>query len=148
MKVILLTSVESLGNTGDIVNVKPGFARNYLIPRELALEANKNTIAGIQKKVEAEKTREAKARANMEALAQRLDKLTLKFTMKAGEDDKLFGSVTSQMIADAIAEKGYPIEKKEVELDEPVKHVGNHFVTVKLGHGYTGRVKIKVATDA
>lgn len=148
MKVILLTSVESLGNTGDIVNVKPGFARNYLIPRELALEANKNTIAGIQKKVEAEKTREAKARANMEALAQRLDKLTLKFTMKAGEDDKLFGSVTSQMIADAIAEKGYPIEKNEVELDEPVKHVGNHFVTVKLGHGYTGRVKIKVATDA
>jgi len=148
MNVILITNVEGLGKAGEIVSVKPGYARNYLIPHKLASEATPQAIEGIKKQVEQESIREAKARANLEALGDRLDKLTLKFTMKAGEDDRLFGSVTSQMIADAIVERGYPIDKKEVELDEPIKHVGNHFITVKLGHGYQGRVKIKVATEA
>ncbi|MBC8479126.1 MAG: 50S ribosomal protein L9 [FCB group bacterium] len=147
MKVILTSNVDPLGSTGDIVNVKDGYARNYLIPRKLAERATTNVIETIKKKVEQNEIREAKARANLEALATRLDKLTLKFTMKSGEEDKLFGSVTSAMIADAIVARGYPIDKKEVEMPEPIRHVGNHFVIVKLGHGLSGRVKIKVAAE-
>jgi len=148
MKVILTSDVESLGKIGDIVRVKDGYARNYLLPRKLAEKANANVIESIKKQVEQNEIREAKARANLEALAGRLDKLTLKFTMKAGEEEKLFGSVTSAMIADAIVDRGYQIDKKEVEMPEPIRHVGNHFVIVKLGHGLEGRVKIKVAAEA
>ncbi|NOZ08673.1 MAG: 50S ribosomal protein L9 [FCB group bacterium] len=147
MEIILTSNVESLGKTGDIVTVKPGYARNYLFPKGLAKKATASIIDSIRKQVEQEELREAKVRANLEALATRLDKLTLKFTMKSGEDDKLFGSVTSAMIADAIVAKGYPIDKKEVEMPEPIRHVGNHFVIVKLGGGLEGRVKIKVAAE-
>ncbi len=147
MEIILTSNIESLGKTGDIVTVKPGYARNYLFPKGLAKKATAGIIDSILKQVEQEELREAKVRANMEALSARLDKLTLKFTMKSGEDDKLFGSVTSAMIADAILAKGYPIDKKEVEMPEPIRHVGNHFVVVKLGGGLEGRVKIKVAAE-
>jgi len=99
MKVILTSDVESLGKIGDIVRVKDGYARNYLLPRKLAEKANANVIESIKKQVEQNEIREAKARANLEALAGRLDKLTLKFTMKAGEEEKRFGSVTSPMLS-------------------------------------------------
>ncbi len=147
MEIILISNVDQLGKTGDIVNVKSGFARNYLFPMGLAKKATGSIIASIQKQVEQEEIREAKQRANLESLSSRLGKLTLKFTMKSGEDDKLFGSVTSAMIADAIVAKGYPIDKKEVEMPEPIRHVGNHFIMVKLGGGLEARVKIKVAAE-
>ena len=147
MKIILTHDVETLGKSGDILVVKDGYARNYLIPRGMAKQATSKTIASIQKKVEQTAIRDAKARENMNALADQLNKMTLKFTMKSGDDERIFGSVTSQMIADAIIAKGYPVDKREVDLPEPIKHVGNHFVDIKLRHGITGRIKVKVTTE-
>ena len=147
MKVLLSQDVDSLGKMGDIVNVKDGFARNYLIPQKKAIQATEQNILSIQAAAEQRKEAELKKRADLNALAERLNKLTIKFTLKAGEDDKLFGSVTSQMIVDAVNSKGYQLEKKEIELTEPIKNVGNHFVNVKLGQEEESRIKIKVQAD-
>ena len=147
MKIILNQAIDSLGNEGEILDVKPGFARNYLIPKGWAKQATKINIAATQKEIEAKEKKEAKTRENLEALGKVLDKLSLKFELKAGEEGRLFGSVTSQMIIDAIAKKGYTVNKKEIEMDESINHVGKYFVDVKLGHGFSGRVKIKVSEE-
>ena len=147
MKIILNQAIDNLGNEGEILDVKPGFARNYLIPRGWAKQATKINIAATQKEIEAKEKKEAKTRKNLEALGKVLDKLSLKFELKAGEEGRLFGSVTSQMIVDAIAKKGYTVNKKEIEMDESINHVGKYFVDVKLGHGFSGRVKVKVSEE-
>ena len=147
MKIILNKAVDSLGNEGEILNVKAGYARNYLIPKGWAKQATKVNIAATQKEIESKQKKEAKTRDNLEALGKILDKLSLKFELKAGEEGRLFGSVTSQMIVDAIAEKGYTVNKKEIEMDESINHVGKYFVDVKLGHGFSGRVKVKVSEE-
>ena len=148
MQIILNQDVETLGKAGEIITVKPGFARNYLIPQGMATMATKNNIEAIKKNIETQGRKDARTRTNLEALAERLNKLTLKFELQAGEDDKLFGSVTNIMIAEAIAEKGYTVDRKEIEMGEAIKSVGNHFVVVKLGNGFSGRIKIKVAAKA
>ena len=147
MKIILNQTIDSLGNEGEILNVKAGYARNYLIPKGWAKQATKFNIAATQKEIESKQKKEAKTRENLEALGKILDKLSLKFELKAGEEGQLFGSVTSQMIVDAIAEKGYTVNKKEIEMEESINHVGKYFVDVKLGHGFSGRIKIKVAEE-
>ena len=147
MKIILNQAIDSMGNEGEILDVKAGYARNYLIPKGWAKQATKINIAATQKEIEAKQKKEAKTRDNLEALGKILDKLSLKFELKAGEEGRLFGSVTSQMIVDAIAEKGYTVNKKEIEMEESINHVGKYFVDVKLGHGFAGRVKIKVAEE-
>jgi len=148
MQIILNQDVDTLGKAGEIITVKPGFARNYLIPQGMATMATKKNIEATQKSIETQERKDARTRTNLEALAERLNKLTLKFDLKAGEDDKLFGSVTNIMIAEAIAEKGYTVDRKEIEMEEAIKSVGNHFVMVKLGGGFSGRIKIKVAAKA
>lgn len=148
MKILLNKDFDTLGKSGEIVNVKDGYARNYLFPKKIAVIATEKNITAAKALAEKREIRDAKKRENMNALAERLNKLTIKFTLKAGEDEKLFGSVTSQMIADAIASKGYTVDKKEVDLPEPIKHVGNHFVHVKLGHGIEGRIKLKVQAES
>ena len=148
MQIILNQDVKTLGKAGEIITVKPGFARNYLIPQGMATMATKNNIEAIKKSIETQDRKDARTRTNLEALAERLNKLTLKFELQAGEDDKLFGSVTNIMIAEAIAEKGYTVDRKEIEMGEAIKSVGNHFVVVKLGNGFSGRIKIKVAAKA
>ena len=145
MKVILLQSNEHLGEIGEIVNVKAGYARNFLIPNKMASIATKENIAYFEKWIESEQIKEAKTRANIELLAKQLDKMTLKFTLKAGENDKLFGSVTSQMISDEIEKLGYSIDKKEIVLDESLKEIGNHFVHINLGEDLKPKVKIKIS---
>ena len=147
MKVILNQTIENLGDEGEILIVKAGYARNYLIPKGWAKQATKINIAATQKEIEAKEKKEAKTRDNLEALGKLLDKLSLKFELKAGEEGRLFGSVTSQMIIDAIAEKGYTVNKKEIEIEESINHVGKYFVDVKLGHGFSGRIKIKVTEE-
>ena len=147
MKIILNQAIDSLGNEGEILDVKAGYARNYLIPKGWAKQATQINIAATQKEIEAKQKKEAKTRDNLEALGKILDKLSLKFELKAGEEGRLFGSVTSQMIVDAIAEKGYTVNKKEIEMEESINHVGKYFVDVNLGHGFSGRVKIKVAEE-
>ncbi len=147
MKVILNKKVDGLGGEGDIITVKDGFARNYLFPREIAKNATKNNIVAIQKEIKDQQLREAKTRENLEALTTQLNKLSLKFVLVAGEDDRLFGSVTSQMISVAIAEKGYTVDKKEIEIPEPIKHVGKYFVHVKLGAELDAKIKVKVTAQ-
>ena len=144
MKIILNQTIDSLGNEGDILSVKDGYARNYLIPKGWAKQATKNNIDATQKEIEAKQKKEAKTRENLEELGKQLDKLSLKFELKAGEEGRLFGSVTSQMVVDAITEKGFNVDKKEVEIDETINHVGKYFVNINLGQGFSGKVKIKV----
>ena len=147
MKIILNQSVDSLGSEGEIIEVKVGYARNYLIPKGWAKQATKINIVATEKAIDDRLKKEAKTRENLEALGKQLDKLSLKFELKAGEDGKLFGSVTSQMIVDGIAEKGYTVNKKEVEIEETINHVGKYFVNMKLGDGFSGRVKLKVVAE-
>ena len=147
MKVILNKTIENLGSEGEILIVKDGYARNYLIPKGWAKMATKINIVATQKDIKNKQKKDAKTRDNLEALGKQLDKLSLKFELKAGEEGRLFGSVTSQMIVDAIAKAGYTVDKKEIELAETISHVGKYFVNVKLGHGFSGRIKIKVISE-
>ena len=147
MKVILNKTIENLGSEGEILIVKDGYARNYLIPKGWAKMATKINIVATQKDIKNKQKKDAKTRDNLEALGKQLDKLSLKFELKAGEEGRLFGSVTSQMIVDAIAKAGYTVDKKEIELAETISHVGKYFVNVKLGHGFSGRIKMKVISE-
>ena len=146
MKILLSQDVEQLGKMGDIVTVKDGYARNYLIPQRKAIQATEQNILNIQAEAEKRKEKEAKKRADLNALAERLNKLTIKFTLKAGEDDKLFGSVTSQMIIDELSSQGFNIDKKEIEIDDSIKTLGNYFIHINLGYDLKAKVKIKVSS--
>jgi len=144
MKVILLQTYESLGKVGEIVNVKAGYARNFLFPNKIAQNATDSNIKSLESWIRQQEVQEAKDRTNMELLDKYLNKLTLKFSLQAGEDDKLFGSVTSQMISDEIEQQGYSVDKKEIILEEPIKSIGNHFVIIDLGYDLKPKVKIKI----
>ena len=144
MKIILNQKIDNLGDAGHIVTVKDGFARNYLIPKGWAKPATKKNILFTQKQLSLNEKKEAKTKENLDALSKQLNKLTLKFELKSGEEGKLFGSVTSQMIVDEIANKGYTINKKVIDLNEPIKHIGKYFVEIKLGQGFNSKIKLKI----
>ena len=144
MKIILLQSVRGLGNPGDIINVKSGYARNYLIPQDMAVYATKSNITKIEYQVEKSKEIEAQKVEKLTAIAAKLDKLTLKFELKAGEEDKLFGSVTTQMISSELLEQGYNIEKKDIVIPELIKTTGSHYVNIYLHKDVSSKVKVKV----
>ena len=147
MKVILLKTNEHLGEIGEIINVKPGYARNYLIPKKIATLATKENVTYYTQWIENQKIKEAKSRENIQLLAKQLDKMTLKFSLKAGENDKLFGSVTSQMISEEIEKLGYSVDKKEIILEDSLKELGNHFVYINLGEDLKPKVKIKIKAE-
>jgi len=144
MKIILLKSYENLGKVGEIVNVKPGFARNYLIPNKIASLATEQNIKALKVFLKSQENKEAKNRINLEALSKKLNSLTLKFDVQVGEDEKLFGSVTSQMIADELADKGYTVDKKEIVLEETIKELGNFKIAINLGYDLDTKIKVKV----
>tara|TARA_B100000401_G_scaffold165089_1_gene110305 strand:+ start:775 stop:1221 length:447 start_codon:yes stop_codon:yes gene_type:complete len=144
MKIILLKSYENLGKVGEIVNVKPGFARNYLIPNKIASLATDQNIKALEVFLKSQENKEAKNRVNLEALSKKLNSLTLKFDVQVGEDEKLFGSVTSQMIADELADKGYTVDKKEIVLEETIKELGNFKIAINLGYDLDTKIKVKV----
>ena len=145
MKIILLQTHENLGNVGDIVNVKPGYARNYLFPNRIASAATKQNIKSLEAFLKSQEIKEAKNRINIEALSKKLNTLTLKFDVQVGEDEKLFGSVTSQMISEELSNQGYTIDKKEINLEEPIKSLGNFKIEINLGYELETKIKIKVA---
>ena len=144
MKIILLQTYENLGKVGEIVNVKPGFARNYLIPNKIASLATAQNIKALEVFLKAQETKEAKNRINLEALSKKLNSLTLKFEVQVGEDEKLFGSVTSQMISDELANQGYTIDKKEIQLEDSIKELGNYKIEINLGYELETKIKVKV----
>ena len=145
MKIILNENIDTLGKIGDIVSVKKGYARNYLFPKGLAQLATEKNIASTQKLIIMREKKDAINRSNLEALANKLNTLTVKFELQAGEDDKLFGSVTSAMICDAIDQEGYKIDKKEIQLDEPITHLGKHDVEIDLVQDLSASIKVKVS---
>ena len=147
MKIILSKDVDKLGDAGSVVSVKSGYARNYLIPNGLAVAATEHNIRIVNASIKQQSILDAKKRSNLESLADQLNKLTVKLTLKEGDDDKLFRSVTSQMIVDAVKDSGFNIDKKEVEIEEQIKTAGNHFVNVKLDTDIVARVKVKVAGE-
>jgi len=144
MKVILKQDVESVGTVGDIVTVKNGYARNYLIPKGIALEATPGNLKRIEqekKTLELQKNREKKA---AEQEAAKLNNVSVTISVSVGEEDKLFGSVTSQDIADALKEKGFEIDKRKIILDEPIKVLGIYSVPIKLHSEVEAKVKVWV----
>ncbi|MBI2619803.1 MAG: 50S ribosomal protein L9 [Ignavibacteriales bacterium] len=147
MKVILRQDFSQLGKIGDLVEVKDGYARNYLIPRNIAYPATESSVRMLEEEKKQNAKRVEKEQKESEKIAAELGKLSITIKMKVGEDDKLFGSVTSQMIADAVSEKGIRIEKRQIELEEPVKSLGIYDVKVKLDGGVTGMVKVWVVRE-
>ncbi len=148
MKVILIQDVDNLGKIGDSVNVKNGYARNFLIPKKLALFANDQNMKSIESMIKQQEMKNAKERSNLESLAKVIDKVTLKFELKAGEEGKLFGSVTSQMISDELAKQDLTVDKKEIILEDPIKELGKHKVDVSLGENLSASIQIKVTEES
>ncbi|TAM59814.1 50S ribosomal protein L9 [bacterium] len=146
MKVILKQDVKSLGQAGQVVEVSDGYARNFLLPRSLATEATKGSLADLQQQNVAKAKRAAEARAEAEELARRLVETAVTVRVKAGESGKLFGAVTNQQIAEAIkAATGIAVDRHKIELTEPVKALGGYAVPVRLGKDLVARVNVTVA---
>jgi large subunit ribosomal protein L9 len=147
MQIILQEDVEKLGNRGDVVTVKPGYARNFLLPRKLAIEAS----AGNMKALERIRTALAKKTATeLEAAQKQAELLTgvsLKFTRKTGENDQMFGSVTSADIAEGLGAQGFKIDKRQVQLSEPIKIIGENTVTIKVFRDVTAQIKVGVEKE-
>jgi large subunit ribosomal protein L9 len=147
MEVILREHVDNLGRRGDIVKVAEGYARNYLLPRKLALavtEANKRQIERERANAEA---RDAEEKAAADAIAQRLGALDIEIARRVGENDTMYGSVTSADIATALHAKGFEVEKRKIVLPDAIKSVGEHTVPVKIHRDVTAQVKVKVVPE-
>jgi large subunit ribosomal protein L9 len=148
MQIILQEDVEKLGTRGEVVEVAPGYARNYLLPHKLALEASPANIKRLEKIRITLSKRTATEKGAAEQQATLLNDVTVKFTRKAGENDQLFGSVTSADLAEALAAQGFQIDKRRIALDEPIKIIGESIVTVKLVHGVMAQFKVIVEKEA
>jgi large subunit ribosomal protein L9 len=147
MEVILREHVDNLGRRGDVVKVADGYARNYLLPRKLALavtEANKRQIDRERKVADA---REAEERQTAEAFGSRLAQIELTIARRVGETEALYGSVTSADIAAALAAKGLEVDRRKIQLDEPIKQLGEYTVPVRLHREVTGQVKLAVVKE-
>ncbi len=148
MQIILQEDVEKLGHRGDVVTVKPGYARNFLLPQKLAVEAT----AGNLKAIERIRTSLAKKTVTELEAAQKqaelLNGVSLKFTRKTGENDQMFGSVTSGDIAEALGAQGFKIDKRQAQLSEPLKTIGEFPVTIKVFRDVTAQVKVTVEKEA
>lgn len=144
MKVILKEDVKDLGEIGSIVDVKIGYGRNYLIPRNLAVEANPKNLRQFEHEKKIILVKAKKVKQSMQDLADQISKMTLTIEAQAGEEDKLFGSVTTKDIAEAITAQGVEIDKRKVILEEPIKRLGTYDVTVKVHKDVTAAVKVEV----
>ncbi|HEX9729648.1 MAG TPA: 50S ribosomal protein L9 [Gemmatimonadales bacterium] len=148
MEVILRSDIAKLGHTGQIVQVKDGYGRNYLLPRGLAYPANAANKARVAAEARRRGELVAAAAGDAEALGKRLTAEDLTFTVKAGEGDKLFGSITSGDIADRLHEKGYHVDKRSIELDEPIKMIGVYKVPVRLHADVRPELRVWVVKEA
>jgi large subunit ribosomal protein L9 len=147
MKVILKNDVEKVGRKGDIVNVAPGFGRNYLIPRKLALEVTASNLKMIEIERQALKKKAEAERQSFQGVIQKLNDVTLTFPRRAGEKDVIFGSVSAGDIKEALEKLGFEVDKKKIHLDEPIKRLGNFTVPVKVYNEDKAEVKIVVVKE-
>jgi large subunit ribosomal protein L9 len=132
MKVILKSDIKGLGGMGEVVSVKDGYARNFLLPKGLVTEANPKNIRALEHEQKKIQDAARKLRVGAEALASRIASMTVTIMAKAGEEEKLFGSVTAMDIAEALKKEGLDIDRKKIVLDEPIKRLGNYAVNVKI----------------
>jgi len=147
MQIILQEDVEKLGTRGQVVEVKEGYARNFLLPRKLALEASAGNMKRLEKMRAAFAKKSAVEIADAQKLAELVAGVSLELTRKAGENDQLFGSVTSADISEALAAKGFTIDKRKITLAEPIKVIGEYEVPLKLHREVSATVKLAVKKE-
>ncbi len=147
MDVVLRERIEKLGDRGELVAVKPGYARNYLLPKRKAVLATPHNIRQVEQEKAAGVRREAIEKNESENLAQQLAEVSLQFTRKVGEQEVLYGSVTSLDIAESLQEKGFEIDRRKIDLEEPLKSLGGHNVPIKLHREVTAVVNVEVARE-
>ena len=147
MRVILKQDMENLGRKGDIVNVAPGYGRNYLVPQKIALEVTPSNMKMIEIEQQALKKEVEKERASYQDLIEKLNETTLSFKRKTGEKDIIFGSVSSADLKDSLHELGFEIDKKKILLGEPIKRLGNYTVPIKIFHEDRAEVKVEVVKE-
>jgi len=147
MKVILRQNFEPLGQIGDVVEVKDGYARNYLLPHKIAYTALKGNIRALEEEKQnvAKKTQQELNAA--EKLATELEKVSITIPVQVGEEDKIFGSVTTQMIVDALKEKSYDVDKRKIEIEETIKTLGIYSVNIKLHKSVSTKIKVWVVRE-
>ncbi len=148
MEVILKEDVDNLGQRGDVVKVAEGYGRNYLLPRKLAMQATEANKAVIEQMKASAARRSATEKTQAEAQVAKLEPVVLSFTRKSGEAGHLFGSVTSADIAAELATNGFEIDRRKIQLPEPLKSVGDFSVAIKLHREVTAHIKVKVVADA
>ena len=146
-KILLREDVDDLGARGEIVRVRAGYARNYLLPRNLAVEATTGNVKGIEQERAALLKKEAKERSTAEAQSEKMRSLTLEFKRKAGEQGALYGSVTSMDLAEALKERGYEIDRHRIHLREPLKRLGEFNVPVRLHREVSIDLQVKVVPE-
>ena len=147
MEVILLKDVPGLGRSGEIKEVPEGYARNYLIPKGLAVKSTKGRIKDIELRKSAVETKALREKDSAMRLAERLKGTSLTFKVRVGEENKLFGSITSGDIAEELNKKGFNIDKHQIVLKEPIKYLGTYEVTVKLGFGISAPISVVVERE-
>jgi large subunit ribosomal protein L9 len=148
MEVILKEDVPKLGHRGEVVKVAEGYGRNYLLPKKLAIEATAANRAVIEQMKQSVIRKSAVEKADAEALARQLDGTALSFQRKAGEKDHLFGSVTSSDIAEALERKGFNIDRRKIQLNEPLKNLGDFEIAIRLHRDVASKVKVTVEKEA
>jgi len=148
MEVILKEDVANLGHRGDVVKVADGYGRNFLLPRKLALQATLANKAVIEQMKAAAERRSASEKVQAQELVAKLEPLTLAFTRKSGENGQLFGSVTSADIASELAAKGFDVDRRKIQLAEPIKSLGDFTISVKLHREVTAHLRVNVAAEA
>jgi large subunit ribosomal protein L9 len=147
MEVILREDVDNLGSRGAVVKVAPGYARNFLLPKRLAVEATESNKKIVEQERQAHLRKEAKLKTEAEDLAKMIAGVSVTIAQKAGENDQLFGSVTSKDVADALAAKNYTIERRKIQLDEPIKQLGEFKVPVRLHKEVTVELTVNVVKE-
>jgi len=147
VKLILRESVPSLGEAGDLVSVSPGFARNYLLPQRKAILATEGNVRELEHKQRVVAAKVAKERKEHESLRDRIQAVALTVRARAGEEGKLFGSVTSVQIAELLAAAGVEVDRRKIQLDEPIKELGEHAVEIRLQRDLVAKVKVTVAAE-
>lgn len=144
MKVILIENVDKLGSIGDVVTVKTGHARNYLIPKKLVKEATAGNLKSLESLLKKKAAAEAKVLESANKVAEKIAALSLTIPAEAGEEEKLFGSVSSEKISEALAQEGVSVDKRDIVLDEPIKKLGVYQVTVKIHPKVKASLKVLV----
>ncbi len=147
MEIILRQDYEQLGKMGEVVTVKDGFARNYLIPKGIAYVATKTNKKRFENELQMQNWRKEKEKRAAEEMAKKLETVSCTIPVQVGEEEKLFGSVTSQNIADALAALGYEVDRRKIQLDEPIKSLGIYSVPIKLHPEVTATVKVWVVKE-